>query len=73
MSKQILIPYEEYLELSSDAITGKELLNSLKDVIKVEQVYKEGLIGYGAVANINSEKLKEMIKKYLKFDEINII
>lgn len=73
MNKQILIPYDEYLELSSDAHTGKELLDNLKDVIKVEQVYKASLIGYRAVADINSEKLKEIIKKYLKVDEINII
>ena len=73
MNKQILIPYDEYLELSSDAITGKELLDNLKDVIKVEQLYKPSLMGYRTVADIDSEKLKELIKKYLKVDEFNII
>lgn len=73
MNKQILIPYDEYLELSSDATNGRELLDNLKDVIKVEQVYKASLIGYRTVADIDSEKLKELIKNYLKVDEINII
>lgn len=73
MNKQILIPYDEYLELSSNATNGRVILDELKDVIKVEKVYKASLIGYRAVADIDSEKLKELIKKYLKVDEINII
>ena len=72
MNKQILIPYDEYLELSSNATNGRVILDELKDVIKVEQVYKASLIGYRAVADVDGEKLKELIKKYLKVDEINI-
>lgn len=73
MNKQILIPYDEYLELSSDAVNGRVILDKLKDVVKVEQVYKASLMGYRAVADVDSEKLKGLIKDYLKIDEINII
>ena len=39
MNKQILIPYDEYLELSSDASNGKELLARLKECTRIEGLY----------------------------------
>lgn len=73
MNKQILIPYDEYIELSSDANLGKALSEDLKDITKVEQVYRVSRGEYVTVINIDSEKLKEIIKRFIKVDEINII
>lgn len=72
MNKQILIPYEEYLELSSDAITGKELLARLKECTRITNVYNTSALKPKSILIVDTEKLKEIIKEFLKVDEVEL-
>lgn len=72
MNKQILIPYDEYLKLSSDASNGRELLAKLKDCTRVENLY-DICSGIPKVILItDTKKLKEIIKEFLKVDEVEL-
>lgn len=72
MNKQILIPYEEYLELSSDASNGRELLARLKECTRVENLYDISAGIPKVILIVNTEKLKEIIKEFLKVDEVEL-
>lgn len=72
MNKQILIPYDEYLELSSDASNGKELLARLKECTRIEGLYNISTGKHKAILTVNTEKLKEIIKEFLKVDEVEL-
>lgn len=72
MNKQILIPYDEYLELSSDASNGRELLARFKECTRVENLYDIGSGIPKVILIANTEKLKETIKEFLKVDEVEL-
>lgn len=72
MNKQILIPYEEYLELSSDASNGRELLARLKECTRIESLYDISTVKPKAILTVNTEKLKEIVKEFLKVDEVEL-
>ncbi len=72
MNKQILIPYDEYLELSSDASNGREILAKLKDCTRVENLYDISRGGHKSILIMDTKKLKETIKEHLKVDEIEL-
>lgn len=72
MNKQILIPYDEYLELSSDASNGRELLARLKEYSRIEKLYDMITVKPKSILIIDTEKLKETIKELLKVDEVEL-
>ena len=72
MNKQILIPYDEYLELNSDATNGRVLLDKLKDCTRIESLYDVALGGNKTILIVNNEKLKGVIKELLKVDEVEL-
>ena len=72
MNKQILIPYEEYLELSSDAANGRVILDKLKDCTRVENLYDIGSGIPKVILITDTKKLKEIIKEILKVDEVEL-
>lgn len=72
MNKQILIPYVEYMELSSNADIGKELSYKLKDCTRVENLYDISSGIPKVILIVNTEKLKEMLKEFLKVDEVEL-
>lgn len=72
MNKQILIPYEEYLELSSDASNGRELLARLKECTRVENLYDAITVKPKVILIADTKKLKETIKEFLNVDEVEL-
>lgn len=72
MNKQILIPYDEYLELSSDAVNGRVILDKLKDCTRVENLYDAFTVKPKVILIADTEKLKETIKEFLKVDEVEL-
>lgn len=72
MNKQILIPYEEYLELSSDASNGREPLARLKECTRITNVYNTSTLEPKSILIVDTEKLKEIIKEFLKVDEVEL-
>lgn len=72
MNKQILIPYDEYLELSSDASNGRELLARLKNCTRVENLYDTITVKPKVILITDTKKLKEAIKEFLKVDEVEL-
>ena len=72
MNKQILIPYDEYLELSSDASNGRELLARLKECTRIENLYDISSGTPKVILITDTKKLKEAIKEFLKVDEVEL-
>ena len=71
MNKQILIPYEEYLDLVKDVESYKGLIEDLESCTSIECVETYEMIKrHKRILVLDIDQLKQVLKYFYKVDEV---